>query len=165
MQSCRERNALAGGRQQADVFDGLFGAAELRQIAHHQVVARLALQYLGKSVPSRGRIDGVLHVRHVDLIARGRFAIDYEVVVGLAGHPENAQIRDSPHRPHDLDDLFGPVLQNAQIVAVDLGGKLPFDPADRFLHVVGDRLGEAPDHARQLLNSRFMAAMSSSLFW
>jgi hypothetical protein len=94
----RERNPLARGRQQPDVFDGFLGVAELREIAHHQVVARLALQYLGESVPSRGGINGVLNVRDVDLIARGLLTIDHEVVVGLAGNPKNSQVGDSPSR-------------------------------------------------------------------
>ena len=41
--------------------------------------------------------------------------------------------------------------RTSQIVAIDLGGKLAFDAADRFLHVVGNGLREIPDHARDLL--------------
>ena len=40
---------------------------------------------------------------------------------------------------------------NLQIIAVDLDRQLAFDAADRLLHVVGDGLGEVPDHARHLL--------------
>src|ERR1022692_515140 len=145
-----QRDPLARGRQQADVLDGLFCAAELREIAHYQVVTRLALQYLGESVSSRGGINSVLNVRDVDLVTRGLPTIYHEVVVGLAGNSKNTQVGDSPDRAHNVDDLFGFVLKNPQILAIDLGGKLSLDPADGFLHVVGDGLGEAPDHARQL---------------
>ncbi len=50
-----------------------------------------------------------------------------------------------------FDDLLGLVFEDAQVVAVDFGGELALYAADRFLHVVRDRLREVPDHARQLL--------------
>ena len=101
----RERNSFAGGSQQTNVLDGFLGVAELRQIAHHQVVARLALQNLRESIPSRGGIDGVLNIRDVDLIARGLLAIDDEVVVGLAQNLKHSQVLNPLDLAHDFDDL------------------------------------------------------------
>ena len=92
----RERNSFAGWRQQANVLDGFLGVAELREIAHHQVVTSLALQYLRESVPSRGGLDGVLNVRDVDLIACGLLAIHLEVVIRLTQHTKHSQVLDSP---------------------------------------------------------------------
>ena len=147
----RQRDAFPGRSQQADVFDRFLRVAELREIAQHQIVALFALQYLGERIASRGGVDGILNVGYVDLIARGRLAIDHEVVVRLPEHPEDSQIRDSGDLAHDVHGLLGFFLKNVQVVAVDLGGKLPLDAADRFFHVVGDRLREAPDHSGQLV--------------
>ena len=46
---------------------------------------------------------------------------------------------------------FGLILEHVQIAAVDLGGELALHAADSLLHVVFDGLGEAPDHAGELL--------------
>ena len=53
----RERNAFAGWGQQANVLDGFLRCAVLREVAQHQVVSRLALQYLGESIASDGGLD------------------------------------------------------------------------------------------------------------
>ena len=84
----------------------------LRQIAHHQVVARLALQHLSEGVAAHGGLDGVLNVRDVDLIARGLLAVHREVIVRLAQDAKHAQILNSLDLAHDLDDLVGLVLEN-----------------------------------------------------
>ena len=52
-------------------------------------------------------------------------------------------------------------FQQLQVVAVDLHREFALDAADRFLHVVGDGLGEVPDHAGNLVQLRFIAAISS----
>ena len=44
-------------------------------IAHHQVVARFALQHLGERVAAHRGLNGVLHVGDVDLIARRLLAV------------------------------------------------------------------------------------------
>ena len=46
--------------------------AVLRQIAHHQIVALLALQHLRQRVAADRGLNGILHIRDIDLIA-GRF--------------------------------------------------------------------------------------------
>ena len=84
----------------------------LRQIAHHQVVALLALQHLGQRVAAHRGLDGVLHVGDVDLIARGLLAIHHEISVRLAQHAEHAQVLDALDLAHDLDDLIGLVFEN-----------------------------------------------------
>jgi hypothetical protein len=84
------------------------------------------------------------------LIARGLLAIHHKVIAGLAGNPENSQVGDPLHATHDFGDLLGLILENVQVFAVNLGGKLSLDSADRFFHVVGDGLGKAPHHPRQL---------------
>ena len=70
--------------------------AVLRQVAHHQVVALLALQHLGQRVAADGGLDGILNVGHVDLIAGGLLAVHRQVQVGLADHAEQAQILRRP---------------------------------------------------------------------
>ena len=54
----------------------MFSMASLRVavgglVAHHQVVALLALQHLADGLAAHGGLDGVLHVGHVDAVARG----------------------------------------------------------------------------------------------
>ena len=44
--------------------------AVLRQIAQHQVVTLLALQHLRQRVAADRGLDGVLHIGHIDLVAR-----------------------------------------------------------------------------------------------
>ena len=69
--------------------------AELRQITQHQIVALLVLQHLSQRVAADGRLHGVLHVRDVDLIARGLLAVDRKIQVGLPDHAKHAQILNS----------------------------------------------------------------------
>ena len=66
--------------------------AVLRQIAHHQVVARLALQNLCQRVAADGGLDGVLHVGHVDLVAGGLPPIHRDVQIRLTQHAKDAQV-------------------------------------------------------------------------
>ena len=87
--------------------------------------------------------------------------IHHEVQVRLTGNLEHSQVRDAPDVAHNAGDLVGLILEQMQIAAVDLGGKLALDSADCLLHVVFDRLREAPDHAREFFSraASFMAAI------
>ena len=61
-----------------------------------------------------------------------------------------SQILNALDRAHHVDDLVALFFQRLQIVAVNLDGQLAFHAADRFFHVVRDRLREIPDHAGNL---------------
>src|SRR5580698_9161515 len=63
---------------------------------------------------------------------------------------KNSQVLNATYLFHDRNDLLRSVLENPQIVTINFRGKLTFDPAHRFLHVVRDGLGEVPDHAWDL---------------
>ena len=106
----RQRDALAGGRKQADVLDGLAGVAVLLLIAQGDVEARLALLHLGDGVGADGGLDGVLNVGDVDAPAGGGVAIDGVVEVGLADDAEDAQILNAfdrwPSGPESLRPSF-----------------------------------------------------------
>ena len=88
----RERDALAGGRKQANILDGLAGIAILLLIAQGHVEARFALLHLGDGVGADGGLDGVLNVGDVDAPARGGVAVHRVVEVGLADDAEDAQV-------------------------------------------------------------------------
>ena len=96
-------------------------------------------------------MDGVLHIGDVELIARGFLSVDHQVEVRLAEDSEHADVLNARNRAHDVDDFIAAFFQNLEIVAVDFDGELAFHAADRFLHVVGDGLGEIPDHAGDLV--------------
>ena len=48
---------------------------ESEYVAHHQVITLLALQHLRDSAPTHGGLNGILHVRHIDLVTRSLLAI------------------------------------------------------------------------------------------
>ena len=98
MQSCASETRSPDGDKQTNILDRFLGVAVLRQIAHHQVVARLALQHLRESVASDRGLNGVLNIGDVDLIARGLLAIHREVHVRLTQNAKHSQILD----PADL---------------------------------------------------------------
>ena len=145
-----EGDALAGGREEADVVDGLLGVAELGKIAKDDVVSGLALEDLSDGVATDGGLDGVLHVGHIDAVARGGLAVDGVVEVGLADDAEEAEVLDALDLTHDGDDLVSLGFQCAQVVAVDFNGELAFDTADGLFDVVGDGLREVPADAWNL---------------
>ena len=144
-----QRHAFAGGRQQANVGDGLFRIAVRRLVAQHQVEALLALQYLAHGVAAHRRLNRVLHVGDVDLVTRGALAIDNHVQVRLADHAEHAQVLDALDAMHDGDDLIGFGFEQLQVVAEDLQREFALYAANRLLHVVGYGLGEVPDSRRE----------------
>ena len=109
-----QRDSFARGRQQANIFQRFSGVTVLGEIPHHQVVALLALKYLGQSVASHGGLDRILHIRDVDLIARGLLAVHFEVFVGLAEDAKDSKILDSLDAAHDADNLVGLGLQDLQ---------------------------------------------------
>ena len=84
-----------------------------RLIAHHQVVALLALQYLAYGVAAHRRLDRVLHVRHVDPVARRLLAIHREIQVGLADHAKHSQVLHACNAAHHVDDLVALLLPEA----------------------------------------------------
>ena len=145
-------NALAGGRQQANAFDGFAGIAVPRQVARHQVEAPLALQHLGERVAAHGGLNGVLHVGHIDAVTRGRVAVHGEFRLGWP-ITRNMPRSSTPLMLRITLTISSPLASSGpQIVAVDLDGQLALHAADRFLHVVGDGLREVPEHARNFLH-------------
>ena len=83
----------------------------------------------------------------------------------MTQHPKEAEVLDALNVPHNIHNLVALFLQHLEIVAVHLGGELPFHAANRFLHIVGDGLREIPDRRPGIFSiSRSMAAISSSLF-
>ena len=124
------------------------GVTVLRKVAQHQIVARLTLQHLGQRVAADSGLHGILNVRNVDLIACGLLAVHGYVQVGLAKDWNTSQLFDPLDPAHDADDLICFCLEDLQVIAIDFGGQFTFDAADRFFHVVFNRLGKAPNDAR-----------------
>src|SRR5262249_5128818 len=85
-------HALSGGCQQPYVRDGLLGIPVRGGVARHQVIALLALQYLGHRVSAHRCLHCILHVADVDSVPRRLIAVDYEVQVRLPDHAEKAQV-------------------------------------------------------------------------
>ncbi len=128
----------------------------LGQIAQGEVVRLFAAQHLRQSVAAHRGLDGVLHIGHVDLPARGFRAVHCHIQIGLAGHLKHAQVGNASHAAHHAGDLARQIFQRVQIAAVDLGCQLAFHAAHRLLHVVFNGLREAPDHAGKLLIERVL---------
>ena len=151
MRQLRQRDALATGRQQANILDGLAGVAILLLIAQRHVEARLALLHLRQRIGAHGGLHRVLNVGHVDAPARRRIAVHGVVQIGLADDAEDAQVLDalspSPSAPESRSALC---FQRAQIVAIELDGKFALHAAHGLFHVVGDGLRIVPDHAGKL---------------
>ena len=147
----RQSHALAGRRQEADILDGFLGIAVGCEIAHHQVVALFALQNLADGAAADGGLNGVLDIGDIDLKASRLLAVHHQVQIGLAEDTKESQVFDALNSAHDIHHLVGLVFEQLQIVAIKFHGQLAFHAAHGLLHVVGDRLREIPDHARQLL--------------
>ena len=82
--------------------------AELRQIAQHQIVALLVLQHLGERVAADRGLDGVLHVRDVDLKRAACSRLTVKFRLGWPDHAEQSQVLEFPRMPaHHADDLVG----------------------------------------------------------
>ncbi len=96
----RERNALSRGSKKPDIFQCFLSVAELREIAHDEVIALFVLQNLRECVATRRGLNRVLNVGDIDLITRGGLPVDDEVVVRLADHAKHAEILDSLHLTH-----------------------------------------------------------------
>src|ERR1019366_7225589 len=71
-----EGDALAGGREDADIFDVLDCLAELGQVADGKIVALLEDQDLRESLSTDGGFAGDLNIADVDAEAIGPGAID-----------------------------------------------------------------------------------------
>ena len=114
-------------------------------VAHHQIVTLLALQDLAHRLAADRGLDGVLHVGNVQAVARGLLAITSNSKVGLANDAEQADDRPRLLSARIIPAISSPLASRVlQVVAIDLDGKLAFDAAHRFLHVVGDGLREVP---------------------
>src|SRR5258708_21709620 len=97
---------------------------ELWEIAHDQVVSSLSLQDLSQGVAAHGGLDRILYVRDIDLITGGLPAIHRQIQIRLTQKSKDSKVFDSLDLAHNLDDLIGFILENSQVVAVDLRGKL-----------------------------------------
>ena len=122
------------------------------QIAGYQIVALFGLQDLRQRIAPYSSLDGILNVSHVELKPRGLLAVHLYVQIGLPEQAEDSQVFDAGNGVHDLHNFVRFVLQRSQVVAINLGRKLPLDAAHRFLHVVGDGLREIPDRSRDLFH-------------
>ena len=147
-----QRHAFAARRRDADVADVVHRLAELLLVARHQVEALLADENLADGIAAHCRLDGVLNVGGVDAEAVGLLAIHHDVNVRLTEHAEQAEIGNAGDRPHHGHDLLALLLEVFQVGAEDFDGEFALHAADRFFHVVGDGLGEAPSHAGNFLH-------------
>ena len=102
------------GAEQPYVLNLLDGAAVLRLIAHHQVVAFLAFQHLRDGLAADCRFDRVLNVRDIDAEAIRLGAIDHQVQIRLADDPEKAQPLDAANLAHRRDNFIALLLQQLQ---------------------------------------------------
>src|SRR5262249_51339267 len=136
----RQRHALAGRCGEPDAFNRIGRVAILGQVAHHQVVASFAVEHLAEHRAADGGLHGVLDVADVDLVARGLPTVDHQVEIRLADDAQQAEVLDAFDLAHRGDDRVAHAFESVKVIAVDLDGELAFDPADGFLHVVGDRL-------------------------
>ncbi len=109
------------------------------------------MQHLRQSGPSDGGLNGILNVCDVDLIARSLLAVHLDIEVRLAQNSKDSKVLDSVDLAHGIDDLIGHGLEKFEVITVNLHGEFAFDSADRFLHVVGDRLRKTPDDARNFV--------------
>jgi len=102
---------------------------------------------LTERVTSDGSLDSVLYISHVDLEPCRLLTVHHKVQIGLTCNLEDSEVSNPLYLTHNACDLCRLSFERMQIVAVDLGRKFALDAADRFLHVVLDRLREAPDHS------------------
>ena len=87
-------------------FDRFLCTPVLRQIAHRQIVSRLALEHLGERVAAHRGLDRILHVGDVDLVTSGLLAVHSHVQIGLAQHAKDSKILNAFDSAHDADDLI-----------------------------------------------------------
>src|SRR5579883_675219 len=147
----RQRDALAGGRQEADLPDRLAGAPVCREVSGYQVKALFALQDLADGIAADRGLDCILNVGDVDLVSRGGVAVHDQIQIRLPENAQQREILDSRYGAHDTDDPFAFAFEHVQVLAVDFDRKLSLDAADGLFDIVGNRLGEAPAHAGDLL--------------
>ena len=144
----RQRDAFSRRGEQANVGDGLLGIAIRRLVAHHHVVALLALQHLADGVAAHGGLDGVLYVGHVDSKTGRLPAVDGEVEIRLAERVKELEVLEAGHVRHGGGDFVALLFESLQVIAEKLERKLAFGPGDRLAHVVFDGLREIPEGAR-----------------
>ena len=150
MQSCAsETRSPEGDSKRMSSMDS-FVLRYGRQIAHHQVIALLALQHLAYRFAANRGFNSVLNVSHIQTVSSCLLTVHSKLEVGLADHAKQAEVRDAGDGVHYVDYEIAGGLERLQIVAVDLNRELPFDAADGLLHVVGNGLREIPQGAGDL---------------
>jgi hypothetical protein len=145
-----ESDALSGGREKADVLDRFGGVAIGSLVANGKVVVSFALQDLAYGVAAHGRLNSVLDVRDVDAIAGRGLAIYREVEIWLSDDTKEAEVLHAANTAHDADYMIPKIFEGLKVLTIDFDRELSFDTTDGFLDVVGDRLREVPDDARNL---------------
>ena len=157
-----ERDALARGREDADVGDVIDRFAEWRLIADGQIVALFADQDLADGLAADRSFDRILDVADVDAEAVGGGAVDDQVHVRLAAHLERAEIGDAGNLAHDVLHLVGFCFERFQDrVPKSLTASSPLTPltASSTLSEMGwEKFQSTPGN---LLRSLSMAAISS----
>src|SRR5215813_5730252 len=95
--------------------DGKRIGAGLRNVAHGNIKASLSCKEGADSAATNGQLDHVLHLAHVDTVARHRLSVDAQAELGLIYLLFNAGIR----RTTDVPDNFqGLVRQSAKFIEI-----------------------------------------------
>ena len=131
-------------------------------------IASMLLRYLGSSltakancrspsstvvavVPPDRRLHHRVDVAGVEAVARGLFAVDLDVEIGLAQHMENAEVGDALDLAHLGHHLGRERFQRLQVRPDDLDRIGALHARQRLLDVVLDILREVEPDARQFL--------------
>jgi len=88
--------------------------------AHDELVLTISLEDRGRLRAAGGRLHDRVDVPCVQAIARGFFAVDRDVEVGLAQHAEYSRVFDALDLVHLMQHLVGQPLQDLQVGADDL---------------------------------------------
>jgi len=147
----RHRHPFPSRRDQTNLLDGFLRVSVGLEIPQDEIVPAFTLKHLADRVAADGRLNRILDIRDVELITSGSCPIHGDIQVGLADDAKQSEVLDTSDAVHDAQNLVALRLQCFQIVTVHFQSELTLDAADRFLHVVGDRLREAPAHPGNLL--------------
>ena len=94
---------------------------------HRDVELAVGLELRGCHRAAERRLDDGVDVAGIEAVARGLVAIDRDIEVGLAEHPENAEIGDAPDLIHLVHDLVGDLLELGEVRTDDLDRIGAFD--------------------------------------